>query len=232
METIGLVFKMFWAPGEASVQMSKKPRVLATLILLGVTALGTGLVSLAKIDFGAAVIQQIEKNPRANLSEDQKQNFAKLYRTFAPVLVGLGAVFPAIIVAIATVIYFGIFTMIGREGDFKTFFAATALAYAPLMVRQIIACIQIFAIPQEQLDLNALGSLSLQLVLDPLSSSKVLYALAGIVDITSIWIAVLLCISYKSVTKKSVGSGLRATAVIIPYLLVSLVFAGLRMLQS
>jgi hypothetical protein len=42
---------------------------------------------------------------------------------------------------------------------------------------------------------------------------------------------ILLVIGYKFLTTKSVGTGLRTAAVVIPYLIFLLIFAGLRMLQ-
>src|SRR5262249_48169927 len=144
--------------------------------------------------------------------EEQKQAAITRARTFAPVTVFAGSIFPAILVSLAAVVYFAIFTMIGPEGTFKMFFAVTVLGYMPLIVRQIVAAIQLLAIPSSQLDVNDLGNMSAQLFLDPASGSKVLYALAGLVDVTSLWIIVLLCIGYKTVSRKSVGTGLRVAA--------------------
>ena len=233
MQSLGLVFKAIWAPAEAMFITAKNPRVLVPLIVLTLFALGTGLTSFAKVDFGDMVKQQLEKTQRGQqLPEEQKQNVVRLYRTLAPVIVVAGAAFPAILVTIATVVYFGIFTMLGREGDFKAFYAVTVLAYTPLIVRQIVAAIQLFAIPTSQLDLNDLGNMSAQLFLDPASGSKILFALAGVVDITSLWIMVLLCIGYKAVTRKSLGTGLRVAAVVVPYVIVSFLLGALRTLQA
>jgi hypothetical protein len=68
--------------------------------------------------------------------------------------------------------------------------------------------------------------------LDKTEVSKVVYALASVVDVTSIWIMILLVIGYKFVTSRSVGKGLRTVAVVIPYIFFSLIIAGLRMLQG
>jgi hypothetical protein len=233
MQSLGLVFKTFWAPAEAMFLAAKNPRVLVPLIVLTVFALGTGLTSFAKVDFGDMVKQQLEKTRQGQqMTEEQKQNVVRIYRTLGPVLIIVGAAFPVILVTIATVVYFGIFTMLGREGNFKAFYAVTALAYAPLIVRQIVAAIQLFAIPTSQLDLNDLGNMSGQLFLDPASGSKMLFALAGVVDVTSIWIMILLCIGYKTVTRKSLGAGLRVAAVVVPYVIVSFVLGALRALQA
>jgi hypothetical protein len=233
MQSIGLVFKAFWAPAEAMFLTSKNPKVLVPLIVLTAFALGTGLASFTKIDFGDVVRQQLERTRQGqSMPEEQKQNIVRIYRSFAPAIVVAGAAFPAILVTIATVVYFGIFTMLGRDGNFKAFYAVTVLAYTPLIVRQIVAAIQLFAIPSSQLDLNDLGNLSGQLFLDPTSGSKMLYALAGVVDVTSLWIIILLCIGYKTVTRKSLGTALRVAAVCVPYVIVSFLLGAVRALQA
>src|SRR5262245_9280888 len=128
MQSLGLVFKTFWAPAEAMFLTAKNPRVLVPLIVLIVFSLAVGLTSYAKIDFGDMVKQQLEKTRQGqNMPEETKQNVVRLYRTLAPVIVVVGAVSPVILVTIATVLYFGIFTMLGREGDFKAFYAVTVL---------------------------------------------------------------------------------------------------------
>jgi len=233
MQSIGLVFKAFWAPAEAMFLTAKNPKVLVPLIVLTAFALGTGLASFSKIDFGDMVRQQLERTRQGqNMPEEQKQTVVRFYRTFAPVIVVAGAAFPAILVTVATLLYFGIFTMLGREGNFKAFYAVTALAYTPLIVRQIVAAVQLFAIPSSQLDLNDLGNMSAQLFLDPTSGSKVLYALAGVVDVTSLWIIILLCIGYKTVTRKSLSTALRVAAVFVPYAMISFLLGALRALQA
>src|SRR5262249_54462132 len=148
-----------------------------------------GLVSLNRLDLGKLAIAQIERSPQgANMTEEQKQNVARLYRTFAPVIVVFGAVAPAIFVTIAAGMYFGIFTVLGRDGSsFKAFYAITLFAYVPLLLRQAASVVQLMTVPAEQLDINDLGSLSLAVFLDRTEVSKVLFALASVVDLTSIW---------------------------------------------
>ncbi|HLH30892.1 MAG TPA: YIP1 family protein [Terriglobia bacterium] len=232
METIGLFFKTLWSPGEAMFFLSKKPRILVPLILIGVLQLGVGLVGYAKLDYGQIVLKQLEKSPQGrNMTDEQKQNAAQIYRRFAPAFPILGAVTPPIFITVAAALYFGIFTVLGRNGSFKAFYAVTLFAYIPLLIRQAASVVQIFTVPPEQLDINELGNLSVSVFLDPSSVSKVVYALSTVVDLTSIWIMILLVIGYKFLTTKSVGTGLRTAAVIIPYLFFSLILAGLRMLQ-
>ena len=61
METLGLVFKVLWAPGEAMLLVSKKPRVLVPLILLTLVSLGVGISTFSKIDIGEAFREKLSE---------------------------------------------------------------------------------------------------------------------------------------------------------------------------
>ena len=233
METLGLVFKVLWAPGEAMLLVSKKPRVLVPLILLTLVSLGVGISTFSKIDIGEIALRQAEQSGRADsMTQEQKDQMLRGARIFAPVVMAITALAPVVIVTLATAIYFGIFTIIGREATFKTFYAVTVFAYLPLILRQAVALIQVFTIPPSSLVPEDLGSLSLATFLDPTTVSRAAYAAATVVDITSIWIVILLIIGYKFVVRKSVGPGLRVAGVVGVFLFFSLIAVGLRMLQA
>src|SRR5262249_11887941 len=119
METIGLFFKTLWSPAESMFQLSKKPRVLVPLIIVAILQLGVGLVSLSRLDFGQVALRQIERSPQgANMSEEQKQNAVRVSRRLAPVFIAFGTIAPALFITIAAGFYFGIFSMVGRTGEF------------------------------------------------------------------------------------------------------------------
>jgi Yip1-like protein len=233
METLGLMFKTLWAPGEAMFLVSKRPRALLPLILMGLVSLGVGIVAMSRVDIGELALRQAEQSGRVqNMSEEQKQRIVQMGRTFGRVGVGFAAVGPAILILVATAIYFGIFTMLGREANFTTFLAVTTFAYVPIILRSFVSLVQVLAVPPSALDLNELGSLSLAIFLDRTAVPRLAYAAASVVDIFSIWIVILLIIAYKFVTRKSVGTGLRAVAVAVVYVFFSMIGAGLRMLQG
>jgi len=43
---------------------------------------------------------------------------------------------------------------------------------------------------------------------------------------------ILLCIAYKTVTRKSLGTGLRIAAVVVPYVIVAFLLGAARALQA
>ena len=95
MQSIGLVFKAFWAPAEAMFLTAKNPRVFGHAHRVG-QFLAVGLASFTRIDFGDMVRQQLEKTQRGqSMPEEQKQSVVRIYRTLAPVIVVAGALLPA-----------------------------------------------------------------------------------------------------------------------------------------
>src|SRR6267143_1045591 len=232
METLGLMFKTLWAPGETMFFISKRPRALLPLVLMGLVSLGVGIVAISKVDVGELALRQAEQAGRTQQMSEQKQRMVQMVRTVVRVGVGFAAVLPTIVILIATAIYFGIFTMLGRDANFKTFFAVTTFAYVPIIIRSFVSLVQVVAVPPSALDLNEIGSLSLALFLDKTAVPRLAYAAATVVDIFSIWVVILLIIAYKFVTRKSVGTGLRTVAVAGVYFFFSLIGAGLRMLQG
>src|SRR5947207_9091666 len=176
MNSFGLLFKVLWTPGEAMLLISKNPRVLAPLIVLTAVSLAVSMVTFTKIDAGELALRQLERSGRAQqMTEEQKERVLAQSRKLTPVFIATAAIGPLIIITLATAIYFAIFTIIGREGTFKTFYAVTAFAYLPLVVRQLAAMIQVSVFPPSSIVPQELGSLSLAVFLDPTSVSRLGY---------------------------------------------------------
>src|SRR5205807_842494 len=134
MQTIGMLFKVLWSPGEAMFFLSKNPRVLTPLVFLSLFSMLTGAAVMTKISPADLAIRAIEKSPRgANFSEDQKDQLRKTMDS--PVVKTLTfcstAFGPAVLVLLITGLYFGLFTLLGREGSFKAFLSITAFAFIP-----------------------------------------------------------------------------------------------------
>lgn len=233
MNSFRLLLKVLWAPGDAMFLISKNPRVLAPLILLTVVSLAVSIVTFTKIDAGELALRQLERSGRAQqMTGEQKERVLTQSRRLAPLFIATAAIAPLIIITLAAAIYFAIFTIVGREGTFKTFYAVTAFAYVPLVVRQLAAMIQVSMLPPSSIVPQELGSLSLAVFLDPTSVSRLVYAIALALDITSIWILVLLIIGFKFLTRRSVSTALRITGVAAAFLLFSGIGVGFQMLQG
>ena len=217
MQTIGLLFKVLWSPGEAMFFLSKNPRVLVPILFLCLVSFAAGTVMVTKLDLAELTIRQIERSPQgANFSDQQKDLLRQQMRS--PVVKGFTfvstAVSPVVIIVIVALIYFGVFTILGREGGFKAFMSITAFAFVPLIFRQLAAVLSAYFLPSSATMLDELGSLSPSVFLDRDSMSPVLFTAIGTIDLVSIWILALLIIGYGFATRKSLSKGVRAATVI------------------
>src|SRR5262245_41635141 len=122
MQSIGLLFKVLWSPGEAMLLLSKTPRVLVPMAFGFLCALFGTILVWTHVNYNELNIRMLERSRFfANLSEEQKAQIRK--NSSSPtrnmVAAPIAAVSSAIIVVVCAGIYFGIFTIFGREGSFK-----------------------------------------------------------------------------------------------------------------
>jgi len=230
METLGLILKVFWAPAEAMFLISKKPRILVPLLLLTAVSLGSAVVTFNKVDMMQIMVQRAEQRGQV-ISEEQRAAMSRMSSVMIPATIASATLGTAIFITVAAAIYFGVFTIIGRQGDFKAFYAVTVFAFLPLMFRSVVAALQATFVPPAQLVLEELGSMSLAVFLDPIAVSKLVYGIASVIDVISIWVAVLLIIGFKFVTTKSVTMPTRVAGVVVVYAAFSAIGVALRMLR-
>src|SRR5215469_7931843 len=124
MQTISLLFKVLWSPAESMFILSKKPRVLVPMLFLCLFSLIAGTVMTMKVDVADLTIRAIERTPRgATMSDQQKDQMRQAMNS--PAGKGLTFVSTAvgtpIMILVVTAIYFVLFTIAGREGNFKSF---------------------------------------------------------------------------------------------------------------
>jgi hypothetical protein len=221
MESIGLLFKVLWSPGEAMFFLSKKPRVLLPVIFLSLCSLVSTIALQTKVPFGTLLLNMMARAPQSQqMPEDQRANFERMVTS--PVAKGVMDVFAPVsmlfTLLIVTVIYFGLFTMLGREAGFKEFFSISAFAFVPMIFSQIAGVVRAFVMPVSSLALDEIFSLSPAAFLDRDSVSPMLFAAVNSIDFITIWILSLLVIGYGFVTRKSISPATRTAVVLSPFL--------------
>jgi Yip1-like protein len=225
MQSVGLLFKVFWSPGEAMFLISKSPRVLAPMLFLSLFSCIAGSAVLMKVDSAELNMRMLERSIGGrNLSDEQKaqlreQAYARMNSPLAKTISFIStAVFQLVIVVLVATIFFALFTMLGREGGFKAFLSITAFAFLPSVFRQLATVLTAFFVPSSAIMPDELGSLSPSVFLDRDSVSPVLFAGMSTLDVVSIWILLLLIIGYGYVTRKSLSKSARASAVVVVFL--------------
>lgn len=235
MQSIGLLFKVLWSPGEAMFLLSKSPRVVVPIAFLSLSSLVAAIAVQTKVQFGELYMNMMARAPQAaQMPEEQKAQMQRLMSS--PVLQGLflvmAVVGPLLLVVVVTLIYFAVFSMLGREGGFKAFLSITAFAFVPAIFSQLAMVVRVFTVPPSFLMFDELGSLSPSTFVDRDSSSPLLFATVNSIDFVSIWILILLVIGYGFVMRKSLSMATRATATIAVFMVYQAIKLGFVALQS
>jgi hypothetical protein len=204
MESIGLLFKVLWAPGA-----SKKPSAaFVAIIFLMIVGMISSVVVFTHLDMGEMTLRMLDRSPQfQNLSAEQRQQMVAnsngpLAHTFA--LVG-AAITPWLYTTFLTLLFFGLFTFVGRDAGFKTFFVITALALLPLVLRYVATMLTVMIVPSSSIMPDEFGSISPSIFVDRTTVSKTLFTLLNQLDIVTIWILSLLVIGYRYATTKQVS---------------------------
>ena len=232
MQSISLLIKVLWSPGETMYLLSKNPRVLAPLLFLCLFSLVTVGGAFTKIDFGDIYMRLVEKSPQGkNMTDDQKAQMKKIMsspivgKVAVPAFSVIGTLVTILLVA---GIYFLVFSLVGREGGFKAYLSLTSFAFVPIIFSSIATTVRAFTMDTSSLMLDELGSLSAGIFVDRDTASPVVFALANSVDLVTIWILCLLIIGYGFVTRKSVSKGTRAAVVVVVFL----VYVGIKLASA
>lgn len=191
------------------------------LFLTLCSALAAG-ASAWKVDTAELTLRMIESSNRnMTLSEEQKAQIRRQMNL--PAIKGAtlasGILGPQVVIFLVAVVYFALFTVLGRDCTFKTFCSITTYAFIPQIFRQFAAVLTIYVVPSSALVLDELGSLGPSVFVDRDSVSPALFAGIASVDVVSIWILALLVIGYKFTKQKGFSVATRTSAVVAVFLI-------------
>ena len=232
MEGFALLFKVLWAPGEAMFRAVKNNKtVLAPILLLTIAGIALAVVVFSHINMGDVAMRALERSGRAQqMTPEVKERVmaqanGPIPRVMSMVFATIG---PTLTIFLVTLIYFGVFSIVGREAKFPAFFAVTAFAFVPLIVRDIAAALSVLVVPSTSLEVDEIGSISPSIFVDRGTMSRPLFTFINQIDVISIWILLLLVIGYGFVVRKGTSATARTASVFAVWLF----WVGLRMVLS
>src|SRR5207302_8494391 len=129
--------------------------------------------------FGELYLNMLARAPQAaRMPEEAKANLQRIMSLPAiqGVFVASAVVFPLIVMVIVALAYFGLFSMLGRDGGFKAFFSITAFAFVPSIFSQLASVLRAFVAAPSSLMLDELCSLSPGVFVDRYSASPLFFA--------------------------------------------------------
>src|ERR1019366_2024174 len=122
MESISLIFKTFWAPGAALSQVAKSGKALAPIVLITVVGFASASLMFTHLNLGEVTLRMQAQSPRVQqMTAEQKAQMVSTVNS--PMVKDIGWVFgvigPTLVIAVVAVLYFGLFTLVGREAGFR-----------------------------------------------------------------------------------------------------------------
>ena len=205
---------IFYAPSQVFARRMSSgfwvPMLIVTVLIGLVYFVNADVMEpVMDAEFERGMAAQIRDNPQ--LTPEAVERARQFSGTFAKV--GVFVVTPIMIFLIGLVLW-----MVGKFFDAKQTLTAAvmvaAYSYVPRIVEGVLARVQALLIDPESLDGRFRLTLGVGRFLDPDTTSAVLLAILGRVDVFTIWVTVLLAIGLAVTGKISRGSAAIAAAVV------------------
>ena len=219
---------MFTSHGRVFEDIRIRPTWVLVLIAMMVVSVGSQLVVTRHLDFETSIVENMERMGQ-DLTDEQLDRMVEQ----AEKLSMIGPLASVVIVPLAMALIAGIFLVtlraMGGETDFRTTFSAMLHAFWPpgLVSSALTAVIvmRMGTVTQQAMQHAVKSNLGAFL---PETAPKWQQALAGSLDLFSIWILVLLVIGFATTAR--IGKGRAAVAVLVPWAAYVLLKVGAMML--
>ena len=226
METVASLFRVLWAPRETLFRVRKQPRLLIPLLFITFFAVAEAATLMVRVDSGQLRAEQWQREGIADkLSQEDQLTLMTSARQQQRIALISASVRPLLITAVATLIFFGCFSILGRTAGFKTFFSLTTFSFVPLAIRSLLSIVTLLIVAPSPRVLELTGGVSPAVFINPQSVSRLTYVGAGLLDLVSFWILALLVIAYGFVASPKVLTVHRVVVVVGVWL----VYAALRL---
>jgi hypothetical protein len=210
---------VFFEPTKAFTDIAARPRWIPPLVLILLVTMILMSLYTQRGGWRVMIEQQMAGNARlAQLSPEQRQQqiemgvkYASLSAYFTPILVPLSLL---IIAGILTGITAGILSAPVR---FSQVFAVVCYANLVGVFRGVLVVAVLLIKNITEFDLKNPLMFNPGYFMDPKTSSKFLYSLAGSLDLFAIWIMLLIAVGLKAAAGKKLSFGGAFFAVAMPW---------------
>jgi hypothetical protein len=186
---------VFVSPGETFADITRKPDFIAPLILGVIGAVAITETMLAKIGMERIVRTSIEHSSRASsMSPEQMDQAVRQGAAFGGVIAHIAGFLgtPIFLLFISGLGLLILNLVLGAQAKFKTTFSVAAYANLPTLIGALMAiALILFGDPEHFNPENFIPS-NVGFFLNPLTTSKPLYAFASSLDIFTLWVLILL----------------------------------------
>lgn len=201
---LGRVVGVFIAPGRTFASIARKPGWVAPLLLWTVFSALATAVLLPRLDFEAAVREQLAAREES-VSEERVERIVAAQKRFSGIAYVWGALAPTVIAMLIASIFWLSFKAFGWDLSFKQSLGVTSHAFLPNCLSALLLIV--FCLRLDRVNPADLGDLvrSHPGFLVDRKANPVLHSLLQSVDAFSIWVIVLLVLGYAIAAKVSRG---------------------------
>lgn len=205
MSFVNRLIGVFFSPGETFEDIARKPDFVVPLIIMVVLSVAGTEAFIAKIGMEPVIRWAMEHSSRtASMPPEQLEQTIASVVKFQSIAARVGSVLavPLVALIVALVGWAATKVIFGLEMRFKVALSITAYAGLVGIIGAIITIVLIFFGDPEHAISNPqnLSPNSLGFFLNPVETSKPLLALAGSLDVFTIWYLVLLGLGFSQAT--------------------------------
>jgi hypothetical protein len=207
------------SPSETLASIARTPDWAVPLILMLVVSLVSGIVIAQRVDFAAAVREQMLENK--NASPDQVESSVRMVSAISKVAAYCAPIFTIIFLLLIAGVLLIAFRLFGGEGTFKQAFAVSVYGWMPGLIKSIISLAVILArdtVPAQDLAIIVRSNLGF---LVDMKTNPMAFAVLTSLDAFTIWILILYIIGFAYVSRLSKA---KSAAIIVTLWAVTVLF--------
>jgi hypothetical protein len=221
---------VFFEPGKTFADIAQRPSWIIPMLLVILAAIGTSTAIARRIGWERIFRHQNETNSRMQqMSPEQREQTLAVQMKVASVGAYVGAIIavPVVDVIMAAVLL-GIAGGIMSGGmRFKQVFAVVCYSGLPAVITAILTVVVVFLKNPDDYNFQNPLAFNVGAFLDPNTTSKFLYSLAGSLDLFVLWTILLMATGLKAAAGRKLTFGGALAAVLVPWAVVVLGKAAL-----
>lgn len=213
---------IFFEPGKTFDDIARRPTWVVPMVLLIAAVLLLMALFAQHVGWERMIRHQYETNPRLmQMPADQRERAMQMQIRFsgvggyAGVLLGI----PIVDLVWAAVLLGIVKGMMGAPVRYKQVFSVVAWAALPGVISTILTIVVMFLRNPDDFNLQNPLVFNPGAMMDPLTSSKFVYALASSLDLFTIWCLVLIGVGLKAAGGRTISTTGAMTAVFLPWLI-------------
>lgn len=233
---LGEVARFFGAligPRAAFEDIERKPTFVLPLVVLTILSLLATFIIVRRVGVDRIIRQGIEQSSAAErMTPEQIEQAVERSHGIASVLMWVAsAAGPALLALLMAAVYLLLLNLMEAGINFSKVLGVAAHALVPRAVSAVLTILVILLKDPADINIeNPLGS-NLGILMDPMTSSKPLYAIASSLDLFTFWSLALLAVGFSVITK-TFSIKKSAVIAVIPWVIYVLGKVGLAALRG